>query len=256
MSKVIACYKWVVDEADIKINADQSVDVSKAKWKISDYDKNAIETAMRAAQSMGGKAATLTFGGAQAKLSLKDALSRGPEEAYWINSTLASSADGSVTAKALAAAVAKIDDVSLVICAEGASDTYARQTAPRLGVNLGWPVITSVAKLTIEGNTLTAQRKLDDCLETVKVELPAVIAVLPEINEAPLPGLKAVLAAAKKPVTEFSADALGIADLKTKNQVKAVKAYVMERKNIVLGKGEAPEKVKELVAYLKKEGVL
>lgn len=95
MSKIIACYKWVADEADIKINADLSVDIKKAKGKISDYDKNAIEAAVQTASALGGQAVTLTFGTATAKQSLKDALSRGPEEGYWINAEAAGEADGS-----------------------------------------------------------------------------------------------------------------------------------------------------------------
>ncbi|HWR05743.1 electron transfer flavoprotein beta subunit/FixA family protein [Sporomusa sp.] len=256
MPTIIACYKWVVDEADIKINSDKSIDCSKAKWKISDYDKNAIEAAVQAARVLEGKAVALTFGAGQAKQSLKDALSRGIDEACWINSSLAADADGFITGKALAAAVTKLADVSLVICAEGSSDTYARQTAPRLGAALDWPVISSVAKIEINGTVLTAQRRLEDCIETVQVELPAVVAVLPEINEAPLPSLKAVIAAAKKTVTEFTGDELGIAGLQPKTRILATQAYTMERKNIVFSEGDGPNKVKELVAYLKKEGVL
>lgn len=256
MGKILACYKWVVDEADIKINPDQTVDTSKAKSKISDYDKNAIEAAVRAAQTKGSKSAALTFGNEQAQKSLKDVLSRGVDEAYFINSSLADNADGFVTAKALAVAIGNINDVELVICAEGSSDVYARQTAPRIGAALDWPVITSVSKIDIEGNSLTAKRILEDCIETVKAELPAVVAVLPEINEAPLPSLKAVLAAAKKPTFEFNAEELGIKSLQTKNHVTAVKAYVMQRKNIILKEGEATLRVKELVANLKKEGVV
>src|SRR5690606_6347101 len=47
MSKIVACYKWVLDESDIRINSDLSVDFSKAKGKISDYDRNAIEAAVK-----------------------------------------------------------------------------------------------------------------------------------------------------------------------------------------------------------------
>jgi electron transfer flavoprotein beta subunit len=43
MAKVIACYKWVADETDIKVNTDSTIDISKAKYKISDYDRNVIE---------------------------------------------------------------------------------------------------------------------------------------------------------------------------------------------------------------------
>jgi electron transfer flavoprotein beta subunit len=255
MPTIIACYKWVADEADININADLSVDFSKAKGKISDYDRNAIEAAVQAAATLGGKAAALTFGSAKAKQSLKDALSRGLEEAYYINAEEAAQADGAVTAKALAAAIKKIEDVSLVICAEGASDTFARQTAPRIGAVLDWPVITSVSKIELNGNSLIAVRRLEDNMQTVKVELPAVVAVLPEINNAPIPGLKAVLSAGKKPVSELKAGDLGI-DFTPKTTVSGFKGYVMNRKNIIFSEGEAVDKVKELAAALRKEGVL
>ena len=255
MSNIIACYKWVADEADIKINPDLSVDLQKAKGKISDYDKNAIEAAVQAAEILGAKAVGLTFGNAGVKQSLKDALSRGLEEGYWVSSDSADTADGSMTAKVLAAALEKIEDVALIICAEGASDTYARQTAPRVGALLDLPVVTSVNSVAFEGKDLIAVRKLEDCMETVKVELPAVIAVLPEINHPPIPGLKAVMAAGKKKTAEFKAAELGL-DLRPKNQVTEVRAYIMNRKNILFNEGDAAEKVKQLAAALRKEGVV
>jgi electron transfer flavoprotein beta subunit len=255
MPNVITCYKWVVDEADIRINPDLTVDFSKAKGKISDYDRNAIEAAIQAAVVLGGEAFGLTFGTENANKSLKDALSRGLEQVFFVKSNAAAEADGRVTARTLAAAVKKIDDVGLVLCAEGASDTYARQTAPRIGAALDWPVVTSVSKIEIAGNMLSAIRKLDDCEQTVKVELPCVVAVLPEINSAPIPGLKAVLAAGKKPTTTILPDELGI-DYAPKTQVTELKGYKMNRKSIVITEGEATAKVNALVAALRKEGVV
>ncbi len=255
MSNIVACYKWVADEADLKIAADLSVDVSKAKGKISDYDRNAIEAAMQVAKQTGDVPVTLTFGTAKAKQSLKDALSRGPKEGYWINADEADQADGAVTAIALATAIKKIGDVRLVICAEGASDTYARQTAPRIAAELDWPLVSSVSEVAIEGNTITATRKLDDCLETVQVEMPAVIAVLPEANQPTIPGLKAVMEAGKKPMHEIKGADLGI-EFKPQTQIRAIKGFVMNRKNIILKDGATADQVKELAVALRKEGVL
>jgi len=254
MSNIVACYKWVADEADLKISADLSVDASKAKGKISDYDRNAIEAAMQIANKTGDTAVTLTFGNAKAKQSLKDALSRGPKEGYWIHADEADQADGAVTARSLAAGINKIGNVSLVICAEGASDTYARQTAPRVAALLDWPLVSSVSEINIEGQTITATRKLDDSLETVQVDLPAVIAVLPEANQPTIPGLKAVMEAGKKPMHEINGADLGI-DFTPLNQVREIKGFVMNRKNIIL-EGSAADQVKELAAALRKEGVL
>ena len=252
-NKVVVCYKWVLDEAYIMLNADTSLDISRAEWKISDYDRNAIEAGIRAAKTLEGIAVGLTFGTAEAKSSLKTALSRGLEESYWVNAEEASDADGAVTANALAGAISKIEDVKLVVCAEGASDTFARQTAPRIGALLDIPVVTSVCELSIDGNTLTATRKLKDSLETLEVEFPCVVAVLPEINEAPIPGLKAVLAAGKKPVTEYAPEDIET-DLVPKTQVESVSGYVMSRKNIIIKEGSATEKVTELMGHLRKEG--
>jgi len=255
MPNIVACYKWVTDEADIKVNADLSVDLSKAKGKISDYDRNAIEAAVQIAGQSGGRAVGLTFGSSKTKQSLKDALSRGLEEAYWVKAEEADAADGNLTARALVAGIKALGDVSLLICAEGASDSYARQTAPRIAAALDLPAITSVCQLKLEGQILTAVRKLDDSLQTVKVELPAVIAVLPEAFQPTIPGLKAVMAAGKKPVTEYEAKDLGV-DLLAGRELIEVKGYAQERKNVIIEGNDAKTKVAELKAYLKKEGVL
>lgn len=258
MPDIVVCYKWVADEADIKINADLSVDNGKAKGKISDYDRNAIEAAGQEARKSGGKAIGLTFGNAKSKQSLKDALSRGLDECCWVNSEAAAQADGAATARALTAAINKIGNYSLIICAEGASDTYARQIGPRIGALLNIPVVTSVSKMTINGNTLTVIRKLEDTIETVKTELPAVVAVLPEINSAPIPGLKAVMAAGKKKVAEYQLSDLGLndRDMVAKTAIKEIKGYIMDRKNIIFKDGDAASKVNELMVNLRREGVL
>ena len=258
MAKIIACYKWVTDEADIRINSEGSIDFSKAKGNISDYDKNAIEAAMQAAQSIGASAVALTFGTAKAKLSLKDALTRGPAESFWVCSESAEKADGAATAKVLAEAVKKIGDYRLIICAEGASDTYARQVGPRIAARLDLPCITSVRGFEIQGDVITATRKLDNRTEVVKACLPALISVLPEVNEAPIPGLKAVLDAGKKRSTEFKLQDIGLtdADVAPRTEVRDFKAYIMNRKNIIISADTNADKVKELVANLRKDGVI
>lgn len=259
MANIISCYKWVFDEEDIRINpADLSVDSSKAKSKISEYDRNAIAAAVSVGEERGDKVIALTFGNAGAKQSLKDALSRGPAEAYWVNDTLAENADGFVTANILAAAIRKIGDYSLVVCAEGAADTYAHQVGPRIGALLNIPIISCVSSIKVEGNQIIAQRKLEDYMETVKAALPVVITVLPEIMEAPIPGLKAVMNAGKKPNTELKITELGMAenDLQPKISAKDLRGYASNRKNTLITEGDAATKVNQLLVNLKKEGVL
>lgn len=255
--KIIACYKWVFDEADLVINADQSLNTSRASSKISDYDRNVIQAAVEVTAE-GDEVICLTYGTADSQKSLKDALSRGPGRAVWVKDASALSADGAVTAKVLAAAIQKIGDTKLVLCAEGASDTYAHEVGPRLGELLGLPVVSNVSQLTVAGNTLTATRTLNEQIETVKVQLPAVVTILPEAATAPIPGLKMVLAASKKPVTEYSISDLGLnpEQLMPKMQTLSLQGYSQDRKNIVFAKGDLSDLVHQLVDSLVRGGVL
>ena len=81
------------------------------------------------------------------------------------------------------------------------------------------------------------------------------MSVLPEINPAPIPGLKSVLAAKKKPVEELAAADLGI-DESTGIAIEGESGYVSERKNVLVEGDSAAEKASKLVEALKREGVL
>ncbi|SDD86450.1 electron transfer flavoprotein subunit beta/FixA family protein [Sporomusa acidovorans] len=259
MPNIIACYKWVLDEQDIKINPGTlALDTSRAKRKISEYDRNAIEEAVLQAEKCGASVACLTFGDNSAKQSLKDALSRGPERAFWVNDNAAQIADGFVTANVLAAALRKIENYDLILCGEGSADSYGQQVGPRLATLLAIPAITFVSEMKVEDNKVVATRKIGDCTEVVTAEFPVVVTVLPEINKPRIPSLKQVLGAAKRPVVEWKIGDLGLgaAEISPVNKVKEIKGFVMSRKNVTYKDGTPAEKVAGLVASLAKEGVL
>ena len=179
------------------------------------------------------------------------------EKAYWIGDAAADQADAFVTANILAAAIQKIGQYDLILCGEGSSDAYSQQTAPRLAVLLGIPAITFVQKLSIADGKVVATRKLGDCTEEVAITGPAVISVLPEINKPRIPGLKQVMAAAKKPSEEIKlADLdLAAADLVPKVRCVSVKGYVMDRKKVIFKEANQADNVAKLVASLAQEGL-
>jgi len=256
MPIAVACYKWVLDEDGIRIGNDLSVDLEKAHGKISLFDRSAIEAATRLAESHAEfTPVALTYGTDDTEKSLKDALSRGLEVGYWVTSPDAAESDGRATAKALAAAIARIDDVALVFCAEGASDTYARQVGPRLGVELGWPLVTSVLSFEVDGDSVVATRKLEDTVQTVRVKCPAVICVLQEGFEPRAAGLKAIMAANKKPKEHIELADLGV-DAAGLSKRVALKGFSMERKHIVIAEEDVGLAARELAGALRKEGVL
>lgn len=258
MPKILVCYKWVLDEQDIRINAaDLSLDISRAKYKLSDYDKNAVEEASLLVEKLGGTVKALTFGTGTIKNSLKDLLSRGPDKAFYICDPLAEKADAFVTANVLAAAVKKIGEYDLIICGEGSTDAYNQQAAPRLAALLHIPAVTHVQQVAVEGTKIIATRKLGSCTEVVTVDGPAVISVLPEINKPRIPSLKQVIGASKKPSAEIMLTELGLEqkDLMPKVTVLSVKGFVMNRKNIIYKEPNQADNIAKLVTSLTKEGL-
>lgn len=258
--KVLVCYKWVLDEADIYVDEkDKSLQFEKAKGKISEYDRNALELGAVLQETAGCQLLAATIGN-KVQTSVTDVLSRGPENVYYIESPAFQDADSSVTAKVLAELIRKIGDVDLVICGEGSSDSYSQQVGPRLAAHLGYASITYAGRVALNGSEITAERRLDDGTEVVKVNSPAVITVLPEINKPRIPGLKQILAAKKKLSTQMALEDLGFnqGDIQTAISTSRVLASVMERKQIrVNGNGEnTAEAVKKLVDQLRAERVL
>jgi len=258
MPKLLVCYKWVLNEQDIKIRPDDlSLDTSRAKGKISDFDRNAIEEASLIVEQQGGTVDALSYGTAAVKQSVKDALSRGPSRLLWVGDPSAEDADAFVIANVLAAAIRQHGPYDLVLCGEGSSDMFYQQIPARLAALLELPCVSFVQKMTLEGGTLLAQRYLGDCTEQVSVTGPAVVSVLSEINKPRIPSLKQVLGAAKKPSEEIPLASLGLGagDLTPRAVRKSPKGFLMNRKNVIFKETDAAANVAKLVASLASEGL-
>lgn len=245
--KALVCYKWVPDEADIVVDQqNKTLNMDKVKYKISEYDRNAVELGVTLNENSGYEVVSLTVGkGVQA--STKDVLARGIEKAYVVESE---ELDSSVSAKVLAEAVKKVGDVDVIICGEGSGDQYSQQVGPRIAALLGYQLVTYASSVEANGGELKIERKLEEGTEVVKVQAPVVVTVLSEINQPRIPGMKQILAAKKKPTEEFALANLGFTAEKLEAKIKVVNVgpSIMDRKQIRLNEGGAS--VKEAVASL------
>jgi len=258
MLKVIACFKWVMDEADVAIDQKtKTLNFDRVNYKISNYDLNAIEEAVNLVEKNGGSVAGLTVGNPLIRNGLKNALSRGLETVYYVGNESLNDLDALQTSKLLAASLKDQIAYDLVICGEGSSDLYDQQVGPRLAEILNIPCLTYVNKITLQDDRVVlAERKLDDGLEEVTVRLPAVITVLPDINQPRIPSLKHVLAAAKKPVQEITLEELKLTKDNYSPGLEKVglQAAVTDRKRLMF-KGTA-EDISKIVVHLQKDGVI
>lgn len=207
MPTIIACFKWVVDEAYIRRDSSGALDFSSVDFKISEYDRNAIEEAVRLRDSHGGTVVAMTVGTPEAAKGVKDALSRGPDQACFIADGAFGSLEPSLTAAFMAEVIlGRFADYGLILCGEGSGDLYAQQVGPALAEHLGIPCVSYAQKVSLHGGTLVAERRVEEGIEIVETGLPALVTVCPDVNVPRIPGVRDTLGASKKPVMTLGRD--------------------------------------------------
>lgn len=253
--KIITCYKLVPEEQDIVANADGTLDMSKAEPKISQFDLNAIESAVELKTLVGEACITaLSVGGLALEnaKARKDVLSRGPDELMIVSDAEFNHIPPYYTAEILAAA-AKEKTFDVIICGDGSGDLYSQQVGMLLGESLGVPAINGVSKiLSCNNAVLTVERSLEDNVETLEIPLPAVISVSTDINDPKIPSMKSILAAAKKPVTAIKASDLNLNPFSPLTETISIAVPKQKERMRVVIEGDGNDQIAEFTELLRK----
>jgi len=262
MVRIIVCVKQALDVSQIKVDAaTRRLITVDAQKKISDFDKNAIEEAVRLKEKLGGEVVTLTLEPEDARTTVREALAMGADKAYVVSDPVFEGGDTMATSYVLAEAVKKIGSFDLVLCGEASVDSFSAQVGPRLADRLNVPVVMYVKKLTLEGDTVTVERNLEDSYETIRVKTPALLTVTKELNEPRIPSLMSIMKASKKEVVVWNAADVGVAKEKVGEAGSAIKvvsvlAPKVERKRIVIKGETAAEVAENLAKALIQDGVV
>ena len=131
----------------------------------------------------GGSITVITMGPPQAEDALAEAIAMGADRAVLLTDRAFAGADTLVTAFTLSRAIRKLDAFQLIICGRQAIDGDTAQVGPQLAGFLNIPQVTYATKLALKDSILTAERSLEDTMETVQVKLPALVTVTGDINQ-------------------------------------------------------------------------
>ena len=247
--KILVGYKRVVDfNVRIQVKPDGSGVVTEGvKHSMNPFDEIAMEEAVRLKEK--GKITeiiAITVGGQKNEETLRSALAFGADRAIHIKE------EGEIqpltAAKALAAAFKK-EGAQVFFAGKQATDDDANQTGQMVASLLDLPQATFASKVELDGNKATVTREVDAGLETLEVDLPAVITADLRLNEPRYLKLPDIMKAKKKPIDVQSFSSLGVtpgAGLKTTKTSAPPKR----------SKGIVVKTVDELVAALKAKGLV
>lgn len=260
MKRIIVCLKQAVDVSQLKVDpVTRRLITASAPKKISDFDKNALEEAIRIKEKIGeAEVCTVTVSSEDAKAVLREALAIGADKAYFVNDARFQGVDTSGTACILAEAIKKIGEFVLVLCGESSLDSFSGLVGSRLAELLNIPQITSVRKLSVEGDMVIAERTLEDAYETVKARVPALVTVTREINQPRIPSLMMIMRASKKETVMWTVADLSIPKerIDSKIEVVEVLAPKTERKKLMITGEDAAEIAEKLAKALIQECVV
>jgi len=252
--KIAVCVKHAVDEAELKVDSSGNPLLAGAASKMSTFDKNAVEEALRLKAAHAGDVTIITVGPTEAKKSMKEALAMGADKGVLVTAD-PMSIDTRGTAELLAAVIKKGGPYDVVLCSEGSSDVYSGLVPPMLGELLGLPYFGYVRKVEVPGQSARVERALEDSIDVLEAPLPFVASVVSEINEPRYPTLIQIMQAGKKPMEEISPDVLLSGSKPAPTLFTSMKAQAMARKKVVF-EGAPEETARKLVDALSGEGVL
>jgi electron transfer flavoprotein beta subunit len=210
MLKIIVCIKQVPETQDVRLDpVTHTLKREGIKSIINPFDLYALEEGLRVKESQGGTVTVLTMGPPQAEEALREALGFGADGAVLLSDRAFAGADTWATALTLAKAIEKMGGADLIFTGKQAIDGDTAQVGPMLAAIMDISLASWARKVSFNaGGKVEVERLLDHGYDAVKMELPALISVVKEINEPRLPSFKAKLKAKKEPIPVW-----GLADL-------------------------------------------
>jgi electron transfer flavoprotein beta subunit len=176
-----------------------------------EYAVLGVEAALRIRDALGeAKITVLTLGPEAARDAVKHSLAMGADEGVQLTDKAFEDGDSFATARALAAAIKKLEPFDLVFCGRQAPDWDVGVTPSIIADILGLPCITRASDVKVSDGTLKVERVLSDGFEMVEASLPAVVTISNELGEPRYPQLRQIMAAAKKQVSVWSMGDLGL----------------------------------------------
>jgi electron transfer flavoprotein beta subunit len=249
VQKIMVCIKRVVDyNVRIRVKPDGSgVMLDGVKMSVNPFDEIALEEALRIKErSSNIEVVAVSIGVADTQQQLRTSLAMGADRAILVQTDVAVEP---LTAAKVFLALAKKENPDLIFLGKQAIDDDANQTGQMLAAIWERPQATYASKIELAAGKATVTREIDAGLETIEVDLPAVITVDLRLNEPRYVKLPDIMKAKKKPLDVTSLEALGVS---AETLLKSVKTEPPAQRQ----KGVMVKDVPELIEALKKKGVI
>ena len=244
--KILVPIKRVIDPyVSIRVKSDNTgVETDNVKMSMNPFCEIAVEEAIRLKEA--GKAdeiIILSVGNDKAQETIRTALAMGADRGIHIKT------DNDLEPLAISKIISKVveeEKPSIILMGKQAIDDDSNQTGQMTSALLNWPQATFASKIEIDGDKIQVTREIDGGLQTVKLNMPAIITTDLRLNEPRYASLPNIMKAKKKPIDQKTPDDYGI-DITPR--LKTLKVIEPPKRQA----GIKVENISELVEKLKNE---
>ncbi|MEM2407118.1 MAG: electron transfer flavoprotein subunit beta/FixA family protein [Sulfolobales archaeon] len=263
---IVVLVKPVVDpKAVVRFRPDGTIDRSAVKLVVNPYDKYAVEASIQLKEKLGGKVVGVAMAPPHAVDALREVLAMGVDEVVLLSDPRLAGSDTLATSYALSLAVKKIEQelgiVDLVLCGIESSDSNTGHIGPEVGEWLGIPSVSYVDRiLEIHDGYAVVKRLIEGGYSVMKVKLPAVLSVAGTSYQPRIPSLREVLAARRKHIDVWNADAVGLDPslvglVGSPTRVVRMWRIEIRRRGKIFTDSDVDVAIEKLISELKKDGV-
>ncbi len=210
MEKILVGLKRVVDyNVRVRVKGDGTgVETDGVKMSINPFDEIALEEALRIRErGEASEVIVLSIGTSESQQQLRTGLAMGADRAILV--TTDDALDPLTRARVFHEIINR-ESPDLVLLGKQAIDEDNNQTGQMLAAIWGRPQATFASEVTLDGGTAKVTREVDSGLETIEIDLPAVVTADLRLNEPRYVKLPDIMKAKKKPLDELPLADLGI----------------------------------------------
>jgi len=208
--RVVVCAKQIPDPATpYKLEPDSHWLVRPGEQVLDDTDRYGVEMGLQLGQAADGTVTLVSMGPTGTMQGIRQALAMGADKAIVIDDPSLRGSDALLTARVLAAAIAK-EGFDLVIAGTESTDGYSGVVPQMLAELLDVPALTYATTVEVGDGQITIHRQTINGYEVVRASLPAVISVTAGVVEPRYPTFKGIMDAKKKPVETYTLTDLGV----------------------------------------------
>ena len=249
MKKIIVGLKRVIDyNVRVRVRSDESgVETDGVKMSINPFDEIALEEALRIKEkNQADEVIVVSIGSGECQQQLRTGLAMGADRAILVETD--TSLDPLSISKVLHEII-KTEDVFLVILGKQAIDNDNNQVGQMLSAIWDRPQATFASNISLSENKASVTREVDQGLETIEIDLPAVITADLRLNEPRYVKLPDIMKAKQKPLKSIMMSEL---ITKTDSNFSVIKTESPQQRQ----KGIMVNDVSELVSELKNKGLI